>query len=148
MRESSLMWDWKALFCEKTETFPLVEQNLKHFCSDDMSDEEHKLQSDEIVRKWLRDCSDDLTVIHNTNTVREEIDSSAASIPCIDQNGLDYRNLKLEHRKSISKFDVTEDLSRLSRTGTEHERTPVVPAEPPKVFIQEKISCFSFFRRK
>ncbi len=143
------MWDWNILFGRKIEASPLIEKNLKCFCSDSRNDEDHKFQSDSLVRKWLRDCTDEFTVVCNTSILREaKIDSPAASIPCIDLNNFDHRNLKDEHYKSTSKYDVTEDLSRLSRSGTEHERTPAAPDEPPKELLEKKISCFSFGRRK
>ena len=141
------MWNWKHLFAQKIEVSPLIEQNLKGFCSDDVNHEEHKFRSDNLVRKWLRDCSDDLTGVSNTNIARDEIASSATSIPFTDQNIVDHRDLKLEHHQSISKNDFTEDLSRLSRTGTD-ERTPAAPDGPPKELMEKKISCFSFVRRK
>jgi hypothetical protein len=139
------MWNWNLLCGQKRiETLPLVEQNLKQFC-DVMSEEETKIQSDSLVRKWLRDSSDDLTV-RNARLVRVDIESSR--IPCIVQSDFENQIVKLEQRKSTSKIDFTEDLSRLSRTGTEHERILAAPDEPPKESFETNISCFSFRRKK
>jgi hypothetical protein len=142
------MWDWNALFGRKIRSTPLIEQNLKFLCANDLNDDDLKLQSENLVRKWLLESSDDLDYNRKVDTVREEINSAAANIPCIEKNSMDQKIFKLDQLNSTSKFDVAEDLSRLSRTGTEHERTPAAPDELPKESFEKKISCFSFRRNK
>ncbi len=135
------MWNWGQ---KKIEVSPLIEQNLKHFCSNNMSDDEHKFQSVNLVRNWLRDSSDD--VLLDVRNARVEIGSS--SFPRMVKNSLDQQNLRHEHQKSTSKFDVNEELSRLSKSGTEHERIQVAPNDTLKETVETKISCFPFWRTK
>lgn len=101
------MWIVELFRKDKCNAQPLTEDSISKLSTYDMSEEDQKVESNNRIRIWLQDHSRFLQVDQHTRS-----NVPAAQVEEISEY--------FGSTKNNSRQEITDDLSLMSRVGTEH----------------------------